>query len=156
MIDKKSYKDINGTTRVGDALRWLVGAGKTVSPILLDLASKATGVDELGGLADAIRGDKAINKGDKDYILKQLDLDMIEAQEVTKRWQADMSSGDWLAKNIRPLVVANFTLLIDFVIISSIWGKSLGEAYLPLLMTMGVTAIGGYFTLREYGKSKHS
>ncbi len=33
-------------------------------------------------------------------------------------------------------------------------GRPLGEAYLPLVMTMGVTVIGGYFTLREYGKTK--
>ena len=63
-----------------------------------------------------------------------------------------MQSDSWLSKNIRPLVVANFTILIDFVILASQFGRPLGEAYLPILMTMGVTAIGGYFTLREYGK----
>jgi hypothetical protein len=59
-----------------------------------------------------------------------------------------------LPRNIRPLAVANFTLLIDIVILSSMWGKPLGEAYLPLLLTMGMTVIGGYFTLREFGKNK--
>tara|TARA_R110002051_G_scaffold259999_1_gene319770 strand:+ start:312 stop:782 length:471 start_codon:yes stop_codon:yes gene_type:complete len=156
MKDKESYKERNGTTRVGDAMRWLVGAGKTVSPIILDLAERATGIDELGNLADVIRGDDGIDKSDKDYMLRQLDLDIVEAQEVTKRWEVDMKKGDWLSRNVRPLVVVNFTLLIDLVVISSIWGRPLGEAYLPLLMTMGVTAIGGYFTLREYGKSRHS
>ena len=34
------------------------------------------------------------------------------------------------------------------------WGKPLAESYLPILMTLGVTATGGYFTLREYGKKK--
>ena len=52
------------------------------------------------------------------------------------------------------IVVLNFTVLIDIVIISSMTGKELPDQYLPILMTMGITAIGGYFTLREYGKNK--
>ena len=81
---------------------------------------------------------------------KDVDLE----RELTQKWLSDNKSQDWWPRNIRPLVVANFTILIDIVIIGSMWGKPLGEAYLPILMTMGVTAIGGYFTLREYGKSK--
>ena len=65
-----------------------------------------------------------------------------------------MKFGSILTRNVRPLVVANFTLLIDFLLISSQYGRPLGEAYLPLVMTLGITVIGGYFTLREYGKTK--
>jgi hypothetical protein len=105
---------------------------------------------------------KAIYKNDKmspeqkEIIIQELNKDIEQERELTKRWESDNKSQDWLPRNIRPLVVANFTLLIDIVILSSMWGKPLGEAYLPILMTMGVTVIGGYFTLREYGKKNNS
>lgn len=102
----------------------------------------------------AINSDKSLSIEHKEIMLADINRDIEYERELTKRWESDNKSQDWLPRNIRPLVVANFTLLIDFVIISSTFGKPLGEAYLPILMTMGVTAIGGYFTLREYGKSK--
>ena len=40
MEDKKkpTYKELNGATRVGDALRWLGKQGKSFGPELLNLA----------------------------------------------------------------------------------------------------------------------
>jgi len=150
MSDKKpTYKEINGTTRVGDFLRTIGG----VAPEILDVAGKITGIGGLTVLADKIKGSDSISAEDKEIALKELEFDIVDAQELTKRWASDNNSEEWLPKNIRPLVVANFTLLIDIVIISSMWGKPLGESYLPLLLTMGMTTIGGYFTLREFGKT---
>lgn len=100
-----------------------------------------------------INNNKDISPEKKEILLGGLQKDIELDKELTKRWESDNKSEDWLPRNIRPLVVANFTLLIDIVIMSSMWGKPLGEAYLPILMTMGVTVIGGYFTLREYGKT---
>ena len=97
--------------------------------------------------------DKDLTESNKEMLVAEIQKDVEQERELTKRWESDNKSQDWLPRNIRPLVVANFTLLIDIVILSSMWGKPLGEAYLPILMTMGVTVIGGYFTLREYGKS---
>ena len=107
-------------------------------------------------ITKAINNDKNISQKDKDVVLLGLQKDIEQEKELTKRWESDNKSQDWLPRNIRPIVVANFTLLIDIVILSSMWGKPLGEAYLPILMTMGVTVIGGYFTLREYGKKNNS
>ena len=150
MSDKKpTYKEINGTTRVGDFLRTIGG----VAPEILDVAGKITGIGGLTVLADKIKGSDSISAEDKEIALKELEFDIVDAQELTKRWESDNNSEEWLPKNIRPLVEANFTLLIDIVIISSMWGKPLGESYLPLLLTMGMTTIGGYFTLREFGKT---
>ena len=148
------YKDKNKTTMVGDALRWLAKSGKTISPVILDLASNVNGLGGLTKLADVIRGDENLDPSDKEYLLAKLQADVDQENERTKRWRLDSKSQHWLPRLIRPLVVANFTILIDVVVIGSMWGKSLGEAYMPLLMTMGVTAVGGYFTLREYGKTK--
>ena len=89
-------------------------------------------------------------------LVAEMQKDVEHERELTKRWESDNKSQDWLPRNIRPLAVLNFTLLIDIVILSSMWGKKLGEAYLPLLLTMGMTVIGGYFTLREFGKAKDS
>ena len=103
-----------------------------------------------------ISKDSKMSPEQKEIIIEGINKDIEQERELTKRWESDNKSQDWLPRNIRPLVVANFTLLIDVVILSSMWGKPLGEAYLPILMTMGVTVIGGYFTLREYGKKNSS
>ncbi|MFD2566082.1 hypothetical protein [Pseudotenacibaculum haliotis] len=137
-------------TFFGNLLRGIVKTGKSVGAPLLDAVTGGTVSD----IVQAISGDKELSQEDKEMLLAEMQKDVKLEQEITKRWEADAKSDSWLSKNIRPLVVANFTLLIDVVIISSIAGKNLGEAYIPILMTMGVTAIGGYFTLREYGKSR--
>lgn len=144
-------------TFVGKAIRGIIN----VSPDILNVIGSVTGVDSLNRLGDAIRGNKDISTKDKELLLAEIEKDIEVSREITKReaeiskrWEYDMKYGSELSRNIRPLVVLNFTLLIDFVLISSQYGKPLGEAYLPLLMTMGITVIGGYFTLREYGKTK--
>ena len=103
-----------------------------------------------------ISKDSKMSPEQKEIIIEGINKDIEQERELTKRWESDNKSQDWLPRNIRPLAVANFTLLIDIVILSSMWGKKLGEVYLPILMTMGLTVIGGYFTLREYGKKNSS
>ena len=143
-------------TFVGKILRGIVG----VSPDILNILGTVTGVDGLNKLGDAIRGNVNIPQSDKDLLLAEIDKDIEVAKEIskreieiTKRWEVDMKFGSQLTRNIWPLVVLNFTILIDFLLISSQYGRPLAEAYLPLVMTMGITVIGGYFTLREYGKT---
>ena len=101
-----------------------------------------------------ISKDNKMSPEQKEIIIEGINKDIEQERELTKRWESDNKSQDWLPRNIRPLAVANFTLLIDIVILSSMWGKKLGVVYLPILMTMGLTVIGGYFTLREFGKNK--
>lgn len=144
-------------TFVGKALKTIVD----VAPSILDALGTVTGVRGFNQLGNLIAGDSSLNSNDKDVLLAEIDKDIAVAEEVTRRevelttrWELDSKSQHWLPRLIRPLVVANFTLLIDVVIVSSMWGRPQGEAYLPILMTMGVTAVGGYFTLREYGKNK--
>ncbi len=43
--------------------------------------------------------------------LAELNADNIEAQELTKRQEADMASDSWLSKNIRPMTLV-FILLV--------------------------------------------
>ena len=39
-----------------------------------------------------------------------LEIDVIEMQEVSKRWASDMASDSWLSKNVRPLTLVFFSL----------------------------------------------
>ena len=150
-MDTGKYKDKNGTTRVGDALRWLVKQGKNVSPKLLDLASGITGIKQLSSLGDVIRGDKGLSKEDKDLLLQELQYDMQLETEITKRWEADLHSDSWASKNIRPLTLA-FLLICMFVFImldSSLEGFKIASEWIGLLKALLVTAIGGYFVVRS-------
>ena len=66
------YKQKHGTTRVGDALRWLVRQGKEVAPEILTVAGNITGIDQLKNLADKIKGDKELSEIDKEMLLEEL------------------------------------------------------------------------------------
>jgi|TARA_R110000823_G_scaffold313799_1_gene441833 hypothetical protein len=148
--NKPSYKDEHGVSRVGNILRTL-GKTETLGKILNVAGEIATG--NWAGAIGVITNSEELTPGDKEVVLKELEKDIVESQEITKRWEADMKSEHWLPKLIRPIVLLNYTILIDIVILNSMWGKPLIESYIPLVMTMGVTVTGGYFALREYGKS---
>ena len=158
MPDKKSYKERNGTTRVGDALRWLVKQGKSVAPEILDIAGNITGIDALKDLASKIEGDKPLSETDKQLLLEELRYDMLEMQETTKRWVADMSSDSWLSKNIRPLSLAFLTLSLFVYIIldSSLDGFKIASGWIDLLSSLLLLVYGGYFGMRSAEKiTKH-
>ena len=78
-----------------------------------------------------------------------------QAQEqVTRRWEADMKSDNWLSKNIRPLICIFLTAM--FIIIS-IFDGNLGEfvispAYVPIYQTLLITVYGAYFAGRSIEK----
>ena len=154
IVNPKLKKNGGNGTFVGNALRWIMSTGGAIAPDILNVAGTVTGIDGLNKLGDLIRGDKSLAQDDKDILLRELDKDISAEKQITKRWLSDNKGDHWLPKLIRPLTLANFVILIDIVVISSIWGQSIDEALLPLLITMGVTVVGGYFTVREIGKSK--
>ena len=149
-METGKYKDKNGTTRVGDALRFLAKQGKAFAPELLELASNVTGVKALDKLADAIRGDKALTPQDKDLLLAELNKDISIEQEITKRWVADANSDNYASKNIRPFTLA-FLLICMFIFIlldSSLDGFKIAPEWIGLLKGLLMTAVGGYFVIR--------
>ena len=150
-METGKYKDKHGTTRVGDALRFLLKQGKTIAPELLNLASTITGVEGLSTLGDAIRGDKGLSQQDKDLLLQELQYDMQLEQEITRRWEADLHSDSWMSKNIRPYTLA-FLLICMFVFIlldSSLEGFKMALEWISLLKGLLMTAVGGYFVVRS-------
>jgi hypothetical protein len=152
------YKKKNGTTRVGDALRWLVKQGKEVAPEILDIAGSITGIDALKDLATKIEGDGQLSETDKQLLLEELRYDMIEMEETTKRWQSDMMSDSWLSKNVRPLSLAFLTLSLFLYIIldSSLEGFKIDSGWIDLLSSLLLLVYGGYFGMRSAEKiTKH-
>lgn len=154
MPDKKTYKEKNGTTRVGDALRWLVKQGKEVAPEVLNVAGSITGIEQLKDLAEKIKGDSGLSEADKEILLEELRYDMIEMQESTKRWVADMNSDSWWSKNIRPLSLAFLTLTLFLYIIldSALEGFKIADAWIDLLSSLLLLVYGGYFGMRSAEK----
>jgi len=151
---KQSYKDKNGTTRVGDALRWLVARGKDVAPEILDIAGNITGIQSLNKLSDKIKSDGHLSEADKQMLLAELEFDVIEMQEVTKRWVSDNATDSFLTQNIRPLVLAflTLTLFIYIILDSSIGGFNIAPQWIDLLSSLLLLVYGGYFGARSAEK----
>ena len=80
-----------------------------------------------------------------------------DAQEqVSRRWEADMKSDNWLSKNIRPLALAFLTLIL--VVLSfldgNVGGFVMDAAYKPIYQTLLITVYGAYFAGRSIEKIK--
>jgi len=155
-MSKPTYKEHNGTTRVGDALRWLVKSGKSVAPGLLDIAGDITGVESLNKLSEMISGDKSLSNEDKDFLLKQLEYDMIEMREISSRWSSDMSSDSFLSKNIRPMSLMFLTVSTVLLIYLDSFDISVevpGE-WIELLKSLLLGVYIAYFGSRGVEKYK--
>lgn len=84
--------------------------------------------------------------------LAELQADNIEAQELTKRQQADMASDSWLSKNIRPMTLI-FILGAYFVFaMMSALGSNANEKYVELLGQWGMLIMSFYFGGRTLEK----
>ena len=77
-------------------------------------------------------------------------------QEVSARWDADMKSGAWLPKNIRPVTLIFLT--VCFVILSVFDGNigefSISDSYVPVYQTLLMTVYAAYFAGRSIEKVK--
>jgi len=80
-----------------------------------------------------------------------------EAQEqVTARWEADMTSDSFLSKNIRPLVLIYLTFIFSILAFfdGNIGEFKIAEEYIPIFQTLLVTVYGAYFVGRSWEKAK--
>ena len=100
MSGKKKFKD----TKVGRFLsKAAPGILGTVGDILPD-----SGV--FGVVKNLISKDESLPPEDKEKAMKLLEMDIIEMQEVSKRWDSDMKSDSWLSKNTRPMSLIFLTI----------------------------------------------
>jgi hypothetical protein len=84
--------------------------------------------------------------------LAELQADVKEQEELTKRLEADMTSDSWLSKNIRPMtLVAIFTGYFTFAMMSA-FGHNANEEYVTLLGQWGMLVMSFYFGGRTLEK----
>lgn len=75
-----------------------------------------------------------------------------EDDNISKRWQADMSSDSWLSKNIRPAtLVYILTAYLGFAIADG-FGFRIAESYVSLLGQWGMLVMTAYFGGRSAEK----
>ena len=148
MSDRKLKNNGKGTF-FGNLLRGLVKTGKELSPVF----DAVTG-GKVSDILQAIGGSKELNAVEKEMLVKELEQDVIEMQEVTKRWESDMNSDSWLSKNIRPLSLAFLTVAMFFYVIldSSLNTFNIDEQWVSLLGNLLMLVYGGYFSARTLEK----
>ena len=142
---KKKFKD----TKVG---KFLASNGSSIVDTLGDVLPDA-GI--LGMVANLIKK-QPMPIADKKEALKLLDLDMIEAQEVTKRWQSDLNSDNKLSKNVRPLTLIFMTIsLILFIFLDSTFiDFQFEEVHIETLKQLCSVVFIAYFGGRSYEKTR--
>jgi len=148
MSDKKLKNNGKGTF-FGNLLRGLVKTGKKASPIF----DAITG-GKVSDILNAIGSSKELTAVEKEMLVKELEQDVIEMQEISKRWDSDMSSDSWLSKNIRPLSLAFLTLSLFLYVIldSSLNSFKIAEQWISLLGNLLMLVYGGYFGARTLEK----
>jgi len=140
MSDKKKFKD----TKVGKFL-------STAAPSILGLASNLLpDGGTLNLVKNLIQKDKTLPAEDKETALRLLEQDMVEMQEVSKRWEADMKSDSYLSKNTRPLTLIFLTVsLVVFIFLDGFdmeWTVDTG--WIDLLKSLLITVYVAYFGSR--------
>jgi len=84
--------------------------------------------------------------------LAELNADNIEAQELTKRQQADMMSDSWLSKNIRPMTLVFILVTYTIFGMMSAWDVEVNNNYVELLGQWGMLIMSFYFGGRTLEK----
>ncbi len=134
-------------TAVGNFLR-----GINFSKVSEVVASVLSG--DIKGAVQTISNSDELSQKQIETAIREMEFDIIEMQEVTKRWEADLHSDSWLSKNIRPLTLS-FLLACMFVFVildSSIEGFKMNEEWISLLKGLLMIAVGGYWGARSAEK----
>jgi hypothetical protein len=84
--------------------------------------------------------------------LAQINADIAEQQELTKRQQADMLSDSWLSKNIRPMTLIAILLGYFTFAMMSAFDIDTNKAYVELLGQWGMLIMSFYFGGRTLEK----
>jgi len=84
--------------------------------------------------------------------LAQLQADIVEQQELTKRLEADMKSDSWLSKNIRPMTLVFILFTYTVFGMMSAWDIEVNSNYVELLGQWGMLIMSFYFGGRTLEK----
>ena len=146
-MSKKKFHE----TKVGQFL------SKTAPGILGTVGEILPNNGVLGLVKNLIHKDPALPVEDKEKALKLLEQDMVEMQEISKRWESDMKSDSWLSKNTRPISL----IFLSVMTIAFIWVDShesisftVEQEWISLLKTLTTTVYVAYFGSRGAEKFK--
>ena len=144
---KKKFKE----TRVGKFL-------SIAAPNILNAASELlpdAGV--LSMVGKLIKGDSNITSENKEKALKLLEIDIVEMQEISKRWDSDMSSDSWMSKNTRPMTLIFLTVSAVLLIVLDSLDIDFGVSseWIELLKSLLITVYVAYFGSRGVEKFKY-
>jgi len=142
----KKFKD----TKVG---KFLSNNGSNIANTLADVLP-TNGI--LSIVKKLIDKDDTLPLEDKEKALKLLEIDMVEMQEVTKRWSSDLASDNKLSKNVRPLTLIFMTTsLILFIFLDSIFiDFNFDEVHIETLKQLCSVIFIAYFGGRSYEKTR--
>ena len=137
-------------TFFGNLLRGIAKTGKTVAPKLIDAITGG----KVSDIIEAITGDTELTEIEKQMLVKELEQDVIEMQEVSSRWKSDMASDSWLSKNVRPLSLVFLTIsMFTYILLdSSLEGFNIDEQWISLLGNLLMLVYGGYYGSRALEK----
>jgi uncharacterized membrane protein (DUF106 family) len=118
----------------------IIGVGmKILDKVIPDPAAKAEAQAKLVELQQQGR-------------LAELAADTAEAQELTKRQEADMTSDSWLSKNIRPGTLVFILFVYSAFAMMSAWDIEVNNNYVELLGQWGMLIMSFYFGGRTLEK----
>ena len=148
----KLKKNGGSGTNVGNALRWLVSQGKTVAEPLLKIAGTITGIEGLNELGGMIKKSTELSDLDKELLLKELDMDVLEMQEVTKRHLSD--NEHTITRLVRPVTYTLFTFLFFTLVFldGNIGSFNVQAQYVPVIQSLYGTMTVFYFGSRGIEK----
>jgi len=138
--NKKKFKD----TKVGVFL-------KEKAPKILNGIGEILPDNGVYGIVkNLITTDNEMTSADKETAMKLLEIDLVEMQSISDRWQYDMKSDSWLSKNTRPLTLIYLTVCMTlYIILDSLqMAFDMKEVWIELLQTLLVTVYVAYFGSR--------
>jgi hypothetical protein len=142
----KKFKD----TKVGALL------GKVANSELLEKAADAFTGGAFSTVKDLITGDSNLTPENKELALKELEVDIEEMANHTRRWEVDMKSDSTLAKNVRPMMLVSLLCaIISFTFLDAYAnGWKVRDIWIDLYKYAFMVALGGYFSGRTVEKWK--
>lgn len=84
--------------------------------------------------------------------LAELQADINEQDNVTRRAEADMGSDSWLSKNIRPMTLIFILVTYTVFGLMSAWDIEVNQTYVELLGQWGMLIMSFYFGGRTLEK----
>ena len=145
-MPKKKFSETKVGKFLANAAPGIIG---TVGDILPDAGM-------LGIVKNLIKKDPVLPPEDKEKAMMLLEQDMVEMQEISKRWQSDMKSDSWLSKNTRPMTLIFLTISMVLLILLDSFeiDFSVSSGWVDLLKSLLITVYVAYFGSRGAEKFK--